>query len=37
MIWVFVVCIGFDEMGTEEISEIVEIGSFGLFVDFDMI
>lgn len=37
MIWVFVVCIGFDEIGTEEISEIVEIGSVGLFVDFDMI
>lgn len=26
VIWVFVVCIGFDEIGTEEISEIVEIG-----------
>ncbi|KAG6764885.1 hypothetical protein POTOM_032374 [Populus tomentosa] len=32
VIWVFVVCIGFDEIGTEEISEIVEIGSVGLFI-----
>lgn len=37
VMWVFVVCSGFDEIGTEDISEIVEIVLVGLFVDFHMI